>query len=75
MAMTVTLCSRMQSVVNGKKAAADPTNEKFSEIVKIFCVFLHKTYGTLYIFALRIRSLVYRKGTSLNKCFFILLYL
>ena len=53
MAMTVTLCSRLLSVVNGKKAAADPTNEKFSKIVKIFCVFLYKTSETLYIFVLR----------------------
>lgn len=60
--MTVTLCSRLLSVVNGKKAAADPTNEKFSEIVKIFCVFYIKHLKHYIYLSLGIRSLVSKKS-------------
>ena len=53
MDLSVRCVEEMLSVVNGNSITANQANEKFSKIVKIFCVFLYKTSEILYIFVLR----------------------
>lgn len=53
MDISVMVCGGTFSVVYGNSITCNSANEKFSKIVKIFCVFLYKTSETLYIFVLR----------------------
>lgn len=53
MDLSVRCVEEMLSFVNGNSITANQANEKFSKIVKIFCVFLYKTSEILYIFVLR----------------------